>query len=292
MKIVLFGKNGQVGWELQRILPILGEVFSMGRDELDISDLDAVRNILNELKPNLIINASAYTQVDRAEKESDLAMKINALAPEVMAEAANKLGSVFIHYSTDYVFDGKRDAPYTENDPVNPLNVYGESKLKGEENVQQAGGAYLILRTSWVYSLRGNGFVNKVLGWARKNETLKIVSDQISTPTWARMLAEITNFVIVRNNANLLEIIRERRGVYHASCHGYTSRYEWAKQILANDPARTEQIVRSIEPALTEDFPTPAVRPLFSALDCTRFEKAFSLQLPDWSSILKLAMIR
>jgi len=292
MKIVLFGKNGQVGWELQRILPILGEVFSMGRDELDISDLDAVRNILNELKPKLIINASAYTQVDRAEKESDLAMKINALAPEVMAEAANKLGSVFIHYSTDYVFDGKRDTPYTENDPVNPLNVYGESKLKGEENVQQAGGAYLILRTSWVYSLRGNGFVNKVLGWARKNETLKIVSDQISTPTWARMLAEITNFVIVRNNANLLEIIRERRGVYHASCHGYTSRYEWAKQILANDPARTEQIVRSIEPALTGDFPTPAVRPLFSALDCTRFEKAFSLQLPDWSSILKLAMIR
>jgi len=292
MKIVLFGKNGQVGWELQRILPILGEVFSMGRDELDISDLDAVRNILNELKPKLIINASAYTQVDRAEKESDLAMKINALAPEVMAEAANKLGSVFIHYSTDYVFDGKRDTPYTENDPVNPLNVYGESKLKGEENVQQAGGAYLILRTSWVYSLRGNGFVNKVLGWARKNETLKIVSDQISTPTWARMLAEITNFVIVRNNANLLEIIRERRGVYHASCHGYTSRYEWAKQILANDPARTEQIVRSIEPALTGDFPTPAVRPLFSALDCTRFEKTFSLQLPDWSSILKLAMIR
>jgi len=292
MKIVLFGKNGQVGWELQRILPILGEVFSMGRDELDISDLDAVRNILNELKPNLIINASAYTQVDRAEKESDLAMKINALAPEVMAEAANKLGSVFIHYSTDYVFDGKRDTPYTENDPVNPLNVYGESKLKGEENVQQAGGAYLILRTSWVYSLRGNGFVNKVLGWARKNETLKIVSDQISTPTWARILAEITNFVIVRNSANLLEIIRERRGVYHASCHGYTSRYEWAKQILANDPARTEQIVRSIEPALTGDFPTPAVRPLFSALDCTRFEKAFSLQLPDWSSILKLAMIR
>jgi len=131
-----------------------------------------------------------------------------------------------------------------------------------------------------------------VLGWARKNETLKIVSDQISTPTWARMLAEITNFVIVRNNANLLEIIRERRGVYHASCHGYTSRYEWAKQILANDPARTEQIVRSIEPALTGDFPTPAVRPLFSALDCTRFEKTFSLQLPDWSSILRLAMIR
>ena len=162
----------------------------------------------------------------------------------------------------------------------------------GEENIKQAGEAYLILRTSWVYSLRGNSFVNKVLGWARKNENLKIVSDQISGPTWARMLAGITSLMLAQNNANLLEIIRERRSVYHLAGAGYTSRYEWAKEILVNDPNRTEQIVRDLEPARSDDFPTTAVRPLFSALDCTRFEDTFGLKLPNWNSTLKLAMTR
>ncbi len=290
MKIVLFGRNGQLGWEFQRILPILGEVISFGRGDLDVSNLRAVQNTLEELKPNLIVNTSAYTEVDLAEKEFELAMKINALSPGLMAETARKIGAVFIHYSTDYVFDGKGDRPYTENDPVNPLNVYGKSKLKGEENIRQAGDAYLILRTSWVYSMRGNSFVNKVLGWARENETLKIVGDQISNPTWARMLAEITSQMIVQNNADFLEIIREKRGVYHLAGSGHTSRYEWAKEILANDPDRTEQLLQTIGPALSEDFPTPAMRPLFSALDCARFEATFGLQLPDWSSALKLAM--
>ena len=292
MRIVLFGKDGQVGWELQSILPILGEFIPLGRNEVDVSDFHEVQKTLEELKPNLIINTSAYTDVDRAEKETELAMKINAIAPGVMAETARKNGTVFIHYSTDYVFDGKRDIPYTEKDLVNPLNVYGKSKLEGEENVKQAGDAYLILRTSWVYSLRGNSFVNKVLGWARRNETLKIVSDQISNPTWSRMLAEITSLILAQNKVDLLEIIRERRGVYHLAGAGYTSRYEWAKQILANDPDRTEQLVQTIEPALTEEFLTPAARPLFSALDCTRFRKTFGLQLPDWSKTLKLAMTR
>lgn len=292
MKIVLFGKNGQLGWEFQRILPILGEVISFGRDDLELSNLRAVQNTLEELKPNLIINTSAYTEVDLAEKEFEPAMKINALSPGVMAEAARKIGAVFIHYSTDYVFDGRRNKPYTENDPVNPLNVYGKSKLQGEENIKQAGDACLILRTSWVYSLRGNSFVNKVLGWARKNETLKIVGDQIGNPTWARMLAEITGLMLAQNKANLFENIRATRGIYHLAGNGYTSRYEWAKQILANDPNRTEQLVQAIEPALSKDFPTPAARPLFSALDCSRFEATFGLQLPGWSSALKLAMTR
>ena len=292
MRIVLFGKNGQLGWEFQRILPILGEVIALGRDEVDVSDLHSVQKILNELKPNLIINASAYTEVDRAEIELELAMNINALAPAVMAEAARKQGAVFIQYSTDYVFDGKKDIPYTENDPTHPLNTYGRSKLMGEENIKQAGEAYLILRTSWVYSLRGNSFVNKVLGWARKNENLKVVSDQISGPTWARMLAGITSLMLAQNSANLLEIIRERRSVYHLAGAGYTSRYEWAKEILVNDPNRTEQIVRDLEPARSDDFPTTAVRPLFSALACTRFEDTFGLKLPNWNSTLKLAMTR
>ena len=292
MKIILFGKNGQVGSEFHEILPILGEVISLGRNEVDVSDLDALQKTLKELKPDLIINASAYTEVDRAEKEFELAMKVNAVAPGVMAEVARKISAVFIHYSTDYVFDGKKDQPHTENDPVNPLNVYGKSKLAGEENIKQAGDAYVILRTSWVYSLRGESFVNKVLKWARKNETLRIVTDQISNPTWARMLAETTSLMIANHKADLLENIRERRGVYHLAGGGYTSRYEWAKQIVANDPNRTEQVVRNIEPALSEEFPTPAVRPLFSALNCTHFEKTFGLQLPDWTSTLELAMTR
>jgi len=292
MRIVLFGKNGQLGWEFQRILPILGEVIALGRDEVDVSDLHSVQKILNELKPNLIINASAYTEVDRAEIELELAMNINALAPAVMAEAARKQGAVFIQYSTDYVFDGKKDIPYTENDPTHPLNTYGRSKLMGEENIMQAGEAYLILRTSWVYSLRGNSFVNKVLGWARKNENLKIVSDQISSPTWARMLAGITSLMLAQNSANLFEVVLERRSVYHLAGAGYTSRYEWAKEILVNDPNRTEQVVRDLEPARSDDFPTTAVRPLFSALACTRFEDTFGLKLPNWNSTLKLAMTR
>jgi len=290
MKIVLFGKNGQLGWEFQRILAKLGEVIALGRNDLDLSDLRAIQTTLGDLKPHLIINASAYTDVDLAESEVETAMRINALAPGVMAEMARKLGSVFIHYSTDYVFDGKSDMPYTENDQVNPLNTYGKSKLMGEENIREAGDAYLILRTSWVYSLRGNSFVNKVLGWARKNETLRIVSDQISNPTWARMLAEITSLMLARTSPNLFETIRESHGIYHVAGSGQTSRYEWAKQILANDPYRSEQVVRHIEPVFSKDFPAPAVRPLFSALDCSRFEATFGLRLPGWSDTLQLGM--
>ena len=290
MKIVLIGKNGQLGGEFQRILPILGDVIALDREELDICDLDAIQKTLNELKPGLIINASAYTDVDRAEKETELAMNINARAPGVMAETARKLGAALIHYSTDYVFDGKKNAPYTESDPTNPLNMYGKSKLLGEENIRQAGEAYLILRTSWVYSLRGNSFVKKVLKWSRQNTTLNIVDDQISGPTWARTLAEITSFILAENKKDLRDQLRERCGVYHVAGGGFTSRYEWAKQILANDPRPTEQTVQAVEPASTEAFPTPAVRPLFSALDCSLSEKRFGLRLPDWRNTLRMAM--
>jgi dTDP-4-dehydrorhamnose reductase len=260
------------------------------REELDLCDLDAVERMLDEVRPGLIINASAYTDVDKAENEPELAMKINALAPGLMAEAARKLRTVFVHYSTDYVFDGRKNAPYTETDVTNPLNIYGKSKRTGEENIKQAGDAYLILRTSWVYSLRGNSFVNKVLGWSRKNSTLRIVDDQVSNPTWACMLAEITMLLLAQNRVTLLETIRERRGIYHLAGGGYTSRYEWAKHILAHDPHRAEQMVQTLEPGRSGEFPTPAVRPLFSALDCTRFEKTFGLQLPPWDETLELAM--
>jgi dTDP-4-dehydrorhamnose reductase len=290
MNILLFGKNGQLGWEFQRLLPILGEVIALDREELNLGDLDAIRDTIEELKPGLIVNASAYTDVDLSEKETELATKINALAPGIMAEMARQLGAVFVHYSTDYVFDGRKNAPYTETDPVNPLNMYGRSKLVGEENIKQAGEAYLILRTSWVYSLRGNSFVNKVLKWSRQNRDLKVVSDQISSPTWARTLAEVTGFVLAAHKKDLYEAFCERGGVYHLAGAGFTSRYEWAKQILANDAKRSEQIVQSIQPASSQEFPTPAVRPLFSALDCSLFEERFGLRLPAWNETLQLAM--
>ena len=290
MKIVLFGKNGQLGWELERSLSVLGDVAALDREELDLCNLHEVQRILRELRPDLIVNASAYTDVDRAEKESELAMRVNAMAPGAMAEVSRTLGAVLIHFSTDYVFDGRGNVPYSENDVTGPLNVYGRSKLMGEENIQEAGGAYLILRTSWVYSLRGNSFVNKVLGWARKNSTLRVVEDQVSSPTWARMLAEITCLLLAQNQGSLYDRLHEQCGIYHVAGSGYTSRYEWAKQILANDPNRSEQTVQVIEPGRSAEFPTPATRPLFSALDCTRFERTFGLRLPPWSSTLKLAM--
>src|SRR6185436_6810086 len=221
---------------LQRVLPTLGEVIGLGRRELDLAAPQTVQETIRSLHPDLIINASAYTEVDLAETQVELAMQVNATAPGELAEVARKIGAVFIHYSTDYVFDGKSTRPYTEDDPPNPINVYGKSKYLGEQNIQRAGGSDLIFRTSWVYSLRGNSFVNKVLGWSRKNRSLKIVSDQISSPTWARLLAETTTQAIATCKYNLLDEIRERRGIYHLAASGYTSRYEWAKQILANDP--------------------------------------------------------
>lgn len=290
MRIVLIGKNGQLGWEFQRVLPALGEVISMGRDQLDVSDSRVLEETISAQKPNLIINASAYTNVDLAEKESESAMRVNAVAPGTMAEVARKLNAVFIHYSTDYVFDGGNTQPYRETDATNPLNMYGKSKLMGEENIKQAGEAYLILRTSWVYSLRGNSFVNKVLEWARKNETLKIVDDQISNPTWARALAEITVSALAENKAGLLEKVREKRGIYHLTGSGFASRYEWAKLILDLNPNRTGELVRSIEPVSSDEFPTPAARPRFSALDCSKFQKNFDLSLPDWKKSLQAAM--
>jgi len=291
VKILLFGKNGQLGTEFQRLLPRLGEPIFLDQKDIDLCNISALQQALDRLKPDLIVNASAYTAVDRAETEHKTAMTINALAPGVMAEWARNSRAIFIHYSTDYVFDGKKGSPYVESDFPNPLNMYGKSKLDGEENIKQAGEAYLILRTSWVYSVGGTGFVSKVLEWARKNEILKIVNDQISSPTWARVLAESTVAVISTHRGNVQDVIKERRGLYHLAGSGYTSRYGWAREILANDPNWTEQLVRFVEPVSSYAFPTPAVRPLFSALDCTKFKETFGLNLPDWVTSLQLAMM-
>lgn len=291
MKIVLFGKNGQVGWELQRTLLFLGQLITFDYVDLDLSDLKALQTRLDELRPDLIINASAYTAVDQAESERDVAMKVNGEAPGIMAEAARRSGGMLVHYSTDYVFDGQKGSPYVETDIPNPLNVYGESKLAGENAIQQAAEAYLILRTSWVYSTRvQSGFVKKVLVWARQNETLRIVEDQIGCPTWARMLAEITALLIVKADDRVVDYFKLNHGIYHVAGKGSASRYEWAQTILANDPHHDEQRAIRLEPAWSAEFPAAAARPEYSVLDCALFENTFGLCIPDWKESLALAM--
>ena len=291
MRIVLFGKNGQVGWELQRILPFLGQVIALDYEDLDLADLKALETRLGEFKPDLIVNASAYTAVDRAESERDLAMKVNGQASGIMAEAARRSGAMLVHYSTDYVFDGTKGSSYVETDLPNPLNVYGESKLAGEVAIQQVAEAYFILRTSWVYSLRlQSGFVQKVLAWARQNEVLRIVEDQVGSPTWARTLAEVTALLVAKGGEQLVDYFKSQHGIYHVAGKGSASRFEWAQAILAHDPRREEQRVKLLEPALSSEFPTPAIRPAYSVLNCTHFENEFDLCIPTWEESLQLAM--
>ena len=287
MKILLLGNTGQLGWELARTLQPLGNVFALNYPAINMSDESSVRNTVREYRPELIINATAYTAVDQAEGEPEMAEAVNGTGPGILAEEAHKINAFLIHFSTDYVFDGTKGIPYTEKDPPNPLNVYGLSKLHGEQAIQEVNGNYLIFRTSWVYSLRNqNSFVNKVLGWARQQKTLRIVDDQIANPTWARMLAEITAQVLSRG----LDYIGERTGVYHLAGSGYASRYEWARLILELDSMKNEQRAQAMLPALTADFPSPAQRPLFSALTCRKFHLAFNLSLPLWKDALSLAM--
>ena len=290
MKILLLGKNGQLGWELQRCLASLGEVHALDYPEIDLANRDGLRDSIRASQPEVIINATAYTAVDRAESESSLVYAINADGPAAIAEEASSLGAALIHFSTDYVFDGTKGKPYVETDTPNPLSVYGKSKLAGEQAVQSVGGAYLILRTAWVYSLRRDSFISKVLQWARQNEILRIVDDQVSNPTWARMLAQTTALLLARTGNNFHPWLAERNGLYHLAGDGFASRLDWARKILALDPHREEQVCKEILPALTSDFPTPAQRPLFSALDCDHFEQTFTFKLPDWRDALRLAV--
>jgi dTDP-4-dehydrorhamnose reductase len=290
LKLLLLGNTGQLGWELQRTLQPLGIVVALDYPEINMADAASIRKTVQEYRPEVIVNATAYTAVDKAECEPELAEAINGTGPGVLAEEAHKLNAALIHYSTDYVFNGAKGKPYLETDTPNPLNVYGKSKLAGEQAIQDVDSAYLILRTAWVYSLRRDSFVSKVLGWVRKNETLRIVDDQISNPTWARMLAEATSLLLARAGDDFLPWLAERKGLYHLAGDGYASRYEWAKQILALDPSPRQQLARRLLPAATTKFPTPAKRPLFSALDCVKFRSTFGLQLPDWKQALVLAV--
>jgi dTDP-4-dehydrorhamnose reductase len=288
--ILLFGKYGQLGWELNRTLQTLGNVTAFDYPDIDLSNPVCIKPIIEEIRPHVILNATAYTAVDKAETEPEIAMAVNAEAPGIMAEYAKKIDAAFIHFSTDYVFDGRKGSPYKEIDEPNPLSVYAHSKFKGEQAVAQIGGAYLIFRTSWVYSMRGDNFVTKVLRWSREKEELKIVDDQIGNPTWARMLAEITAQLLVKGNYDISSWVKEKKGIYHLAGYGITSRHEWVKAILNFDPHKEEQRNRQVFPTKTSDFPTPAQRPLYSALMCNFFNRTFGLSLPEWQEALKLAL--
>lgn len=290
MKILLIGKNGQVGWELRRTLASLGEVVEIDYPDIDLSNEVSTREWVRRTRPQVVVNAAAYTAVDKAESEAELAMAINGTAPGVLAEEARAIDAVLIHYSSDYVFDGTKGTAYVENDATNPLSVYGLSKLAGDQNIQQVDGNYLILRTTWVYSLRQGGFVRKVLEWARKNPELRIVSDQVGSPTWARAMAEVTAQLLAKSSSDPSGWFSERKGMYHLGGRGTVSRYDWARKILEFDPNSEEQVFREIKPALTVEFPTPAKRPLYSPIDCTLFADTFGICLPDWADSLHQAM--
>jgi dTDP-4-dehydrorhamnose reductase len=290
MRILLLGSTGQLGWELQRTLATLGDVKALDYPQVDFTRPETLAEAVKEYRAQVVVNSAAYTDVDKAERETEIALMVNAEAPGALAETCRKNGAAFVHYSTDYVFDGRKGTAYVEEDTTAPLNAYGRSKLEGEQAVQAAGGSYLILRTSWVYSLRRPSFVTKVLQWSRERETLRVVDDQIGSPTWARALAEASAQVLAMGGAGTFGWLSARRGVYHLAGDGAASRLEWARAILKYDPDPAKSMVREVVAAASDEFATPALRPLVTPLDCGRFYEAFGLRLPPWEHALALAM--
>lgn len=291
MKILLFGKNGQVGWELNQTLQSLGEVVALGREEADFSDPETLRDIVRNVNPDVIVNAAAYTAVDRAEEDEVLAMIINADAPSILADEALKLNALLIHYSTDYVFDGQKDGSYLETDSPNPVNVYGHSKLAGERGVESSGCEYLIFRTSWVYASRGRNFMLTILKLLIEKDELSVVADQTGAPTSAQLIAETTAHCLIRS-------VQEKQagsfssGLYHLAASGYTSWHGFATEIMSIARSRSEAPlkVKSINAVTTADYPTPAERPKNSRLNTDKIQSYFGCGMLDWRQGLLICL--
>ena len=285
MRILLLGCTGQVGWELQRSLAPLGDVTALSRNSEnglcgDLSQPEALAETVRQLAPDVIVNAAAYTPVDQAESEPELAEAINATAPAVLADEARVLGAWLVHYSTDYVFDGRGQRPWNEADPSAPINVYGRTKWEGEEAIRQSGCRHLIFRTSWVYAARGGNFIRTMLRLASERDALRVIDDQFGMPTGAELIADTTAVVLMR-------CVNEGKvgGLYHLAAAGETTWYAYARHVLATAreagwPVRVAD--EAIKPVTTDAFPTPARRPHNSRLDTTRLEESFGLQMPDW----------
>ena len=290
-KILLTGIQGQVGQSLQQPLSGLGEVVGLDRQQLDLADRDEIRRVIREVRPDLIVHPAAYTAVDRAEAETDLAFAINAVAPGIIAEEASRIGAMLVHYSTDYVYDGRKDAPYVESDPANPLSVYGKSKLMGEDAIRAVDLPHLILRTSWVYGPYGKNFMKTIIRLATERDALRVVADQFGAPTSSLSIAEATAAVILRWQAGL-------SGTYHLTNGGCTSWHGFAQAILASYEAlRADKgwPVLRVKPddvvaIPTADYPTPAARPANSCLDGSKLRQTFGVDVPDWKAALEPVM--
>lgn len=285
MKILLLGKNGQVGWELQRSLAPLGELVALDRHVVDglsgdLSNLESLRATIRQIKPDVIVNAAAYTAVDKAESETELADRVNGLASGVMAEESASLGAWLVHYSTDYVFSGQGVTPWQETDPVAPVNHYGASKLAGEQAITLSGCNHLIFRTSWVYGARGNNFAKTMLRLAKDRETLSVIADQIGAPTGADLIADVTALAIQQVTKR-----PELAGLYHLAAAGEVSWHGYASHVIDFAKAQGEELaVTTVNPIETTAYPTPARRPLNSRLNTQKLRNNFSLHLPDWQS--------
>lgn len=295
IRILLVGGTGQVGWELRRTLSPLGEVEAPGRGELDLREPDGIRSRVRSAAPDLIVNAAAYTDVDRAESESEAARSVNAVAPGVLAEEAAEVGAALVHFSTDYVFDGEKGAPYVEDDPPDPLNVYGRTKREGEEAVRSSGAPHLVVRTSWVYGLRRRSFLTTMLEQLRASEVVRGVVDRAGSPTWCRALAEATAGVLARAGATreaVVETLERRGGTYHLSAPDAATRHAFAAEILAVASSTVGYDVRAkeVREATAADFESVARRPRNSALDCRRAEAGFGVRLPGWREQLRLCL--
>ena len=278
MKILLTGKNGQVGWELQRALASLGEVIACDRSEFDLANPDQIVAVVRETKPQIIVNAAAYTAVDKAESEPVLAHAINGRAPGILADQAKQLDALLVHYSTDYVFDGTKAGPYTEEDTPNPLSVYGSTKLAGEQAIQVSGCRHLIFRTSWVYGPRGKNFLLTILRLAKERDALNVVDDQTGSPTTVNMITEATLACI----QNAVKNATPHYGVFHMTAMGETTWCQFAKTAL-----KQAGLGMKINPIPSSEYPTPAKRPNNSRLDNSLLYKTFGVRLPSWQEGLE-----
>jgi dTDP-4-dehydrorhamnose reductase len=283
-RILLIGKIGQVGWELRRTLAPLAQVTCVDFPHIDLTRPDSIRQWVHQTQPQIVINAAAYTAVDKAESEPDLAMQINGIAPGILAEETKKLGALLVHYSTDYVFDGTKGAPYLETDEPNPLGAYGRTKLVGDEAVQAAAGPYLIFRLCWVYGARGQNFMLTMIRLAREREKIRVVADQFGCPTWSRMIAETTTLTLQKTMAQ--RDLGAFTGVYHLAASGTTSWHGFAQGIMSQMPEAGKKC-SVVEAITTAEYPTPTRRPAYSVLGCDKLSATFGLRLPPWEESLQ-----
>jgi len=289
MRILLTGKNGQVGSELNKILSQFGEVFATGRNEMNLADPSQIRHVVQQIKPKLIINAGAYTAVDKAESDQELAKAVNGIAPKILAEEAKNHDALLIHYSTDYSYNGEMShRPYLESDSPSPNSVYGKTKLQGDQAIEKSGVSHLIFRTGWVYSKRRENFLRTILKLAKEKNELRVVNDQTGTPTWCRSIAEATcksiKNILEKRKGSLSKTAASISGVYHMTCQGETNWYRFAQTILElSCPDKMPKLLA----ISTKEYPTPAIRPTYSVLSNSKLKKNFGIELPHWEHALK-----